>query len=313
MVYDACMGSGSLMLSCRNYSTQPEYIKYYGQELMPSTFNLARMNMFLHGVDDARIWQGDTLSNPQNIEDDKLMKFQVVVANPPFSLDKWDSGFLSNAVQDSNGKKQEKMTASMDPWKRFDWGVPPSSKGDYAFVLHMLNSLDAENGRMAVVLPHGVLFRGASEGKIRKQLIEMNLLDAVIGLPANLFYGTGIPACILVFKKGRTRDDVLFIDASGDGNYEKGKNQNILRDSDIARIVSTYEAREKNVDKYSYCASRDEIRENDYNLNIPRYVDTFEEEELVDIDEVKQNIYNIEAELAQVQAQMAKYLEELGL
>ena len=241
------------------------------------------------------------------------MKFQVVVANPPFSLDKWDSGFLSNAGLDAKGKKLEKMTASMDPWKRFDWGVPPSSKGDYAFVLHMLHSLDAENGRMAIVLPHGVLFRGASEGKIRKQLIEMNLLDAVIGLPANLFYGTGIPACILVFKKCRTRDDVLFIDASGDGNYERGKNQNILRDSDIARIVSTYEAREEKVDKFSYRAPRDEIRENDYNLNIPRYVDTFEEEELVDIDEVKQNIANIDAELAEVQAQMAKYLEEFGL
>lgn len=205
------------------------------------------------------------------------------------------------------------MTASLDEHHRFDWGVPPSSKGDYAFVLHMLNSLDAENGRMAVVLPHGVLFRGASEGKIRKQLIEMNLLDAVIGLPANLFYGTGIPACILVFKKGRTRDDVLFIDASGEGNYEKGKNQNLLRDSDIARIVSTYEAREAKVDKYSYRASRAEIRENDYNLNIPRYVDTFEEEELVDIDEVKRNIESIEAELSQVQAQMAKYMKELGL
>ena len=271
------------------------------------------MNMFLHGVDDARIWQGDTLSNPQNLEDDKLMKFQVVVANPPFSLDKWDSGFLAKASLDEKGKKQEKMSASLDEHHRFDWGVPPSSKGDYAFVLHMLNSLDAENGRMAVVLPHGVLFRGASEGKIRKQLVEMNLLDAVIGLPANLFYGTGIPACILVFKKGRTRDDVLFIDASGEGNYEKGKNQNLLRDSDIARIVSTYEAREAKVDKYSYRASRAEIRENDYNLNIPRYVDTFEEEELVDIDEVKRNIESIEAELSQVQAQMAKYMEELGL
>ena len=240
------------------------------------------------------------------------MKFQVVVANPPFSLDKWDSGFLSNAGLDAKGKKQEKMTAAMDFWKRFDWGVPPSSKGDYAFVLHMLSSLDAENGRMAVVLPHGVLFRGASEGKIRRQLVEMNLLDAVIGLPANLFYGTGIPACILVFKKNRPRRDVLFIDASGEGNYEKGKNQNVLRNSDIARIVSTYDARET-VDKYSYVASYDEIKDNDFNLNIPRYVDTFEEEELVDIDEVKQNIANIEAELAQVQAQMAKYLEELGL
>jgi type I restriction enzyme M protein len=166
--------------------------------------------MLLHGVDDARIWQGDTLANPQNIEDDKLMKFQCVVANPPFSLDKWDSGFLSNAPVDAKGKKQEKMTASLDSWKRFDWGVPPSSKGDYAFVLHMLASLDAENGRMAIVLPHGVLFRGASEGKIRKQIVEFNLLDAVIGLPANLFYGTGIPACILVFKKTGTLAGMCF-------------------------------------------------------------------------------------------------------
>ena len=165
---------------------------------------------------------------------------------------------------------------------------------------------------MAVVLPHGVLFRGASEGKIRRQLVEMNLLDAVIGLPANLFYGTGIPACILVFKKNRTYRDVLFIDASGDGNFEKSKNQNILRDSDIERIVNTYQARQ-NEDKYSYVASFDEIKENDFNLNIPRYVDTFEEEELVDIDEVQRNIADIEAELAQVQAQMKKYMDELGI
>ena len=238
------------------------------------------------------------------------MKFQVVVANPPFSLDKWDSGFLSEAEADSKGKK--KMSAELDQYHRFDWGVPPTSKGDYAFVLHMLSSLDAENGRMAVVLPHGVLFRGASEGKIRRQLVEMNLLDAVIGLPANLFYGTGIPACILVFKKNRTCRDVLFIDASGDGNFEKGKNQNILRDSDIIRIVNSYQARQ-NEDKYSYVASFDEIKENDFNLNIPRYVDTFEEEELVDIDEVQRNIATIEAELAEVQAQMKGYLKELGL
>ena len=165
---------------------------------------------------------------------------------------------------------------------------------------------------MAVVLPHGVLFRGASEGKIRRQLVEMNLLDAVIGLPANLFYGTGIPACIMVFKKNRACQDVLFIDASGDGNFEKGKNQNVLRDSDIERIVETYQSRQ-NEDKYSYVASFDEIKENDFNLNIPRYVDTFEEEELVDIEEVQKNIASIEAELTQVQAQMKKYLEELGL
>ena len=310
-IYDPTCGSGGLLL--KTYKKVPSSkVALYGQEANNQTWALCTMNMFLHGVDDARIWQGDTLSNPQNVENDQLMKFQVVVANPPFSLDKWDSGFLSNAGLDAKGKKQEKMTAAMDSWKRFDWGVPPSSKGDYAFVLHMLSSLDAENGRMAVVLPHGVLFRGASEGKIRRQLVEMNLLDAVIGLPANLFYGTGIPACILVFKKNRPRRDVLFIDASGEGNYEKGKNQNVLRNSDIARIVSTYEARET-VDKYSYVASYDEIKDNDFNLNIPRYVDTFEEEELVDIDEVKKNIAAIEAELAQVQAQMAKYLEKLGL
>lgn len=310
-IYDPTCGSGGLLL--KTYKKVPSgKVALYGQEANNQTWALCTMNMFLHGVDDARIWQGDTLSNPQNVENDQLMKFQVVVANPPFSLDKWDSGFLSNAGLDAKGKKQEKMTAAMDSWKRFDWGVPPSSKGDYAFVLHMLSSLDAENGRMAVVLPHGVLFRGASEGKIRRQLVEMNLLDAVIGLPANLFYGTGIPACILVFEKNRPRRDVLFIDASGEGNYEKGKNQNVLRNSDIARIVSTYEARET-VDKYSYVASYDEIKENDFNLNIPRYVDTFEEEELVDIDAVKQNIANIEAELAQVQAQMTKYLNDLVL
>ena len=311
-IYDPTCGSGGLLLKA--YKKVPSgKVAIYGQELNAQTWALCTMNMFLHGVDDARIWQGDTLSNPQNIEGDKLMKFQVVVANPPFSLDKWDSGFLSEAKLDEKGKKQEKMKADLDPWKRFGWGVPPSSKGDYAFVLHMLHSLDAECGRMAVVLPHGVLFRGASEGKIRKELIEMNLLDAVIGLPANLFYGTGIPACILVFKKGRRRDDVLFIDASGDGNYEKGKNQNILRNSDIERIVRTYEERAEKVDKYSYRASRDEIRENDYNLNIPRYVDTFEEEELIDIEEVQRNIAEIEAELKEVQAQMAKYLKELGV
>lgn len=310
-IYDPTCGSGGLLLKA--FKKVPGgKAAVYGQELNAQTWALCTMNMFLHNVDDAKIWQGDTLSNPLNIEGNSLMKFQVVVANPPFSLDKWDSGFLSNAALDTKDKKKEKMTSSLDQWGRFELGVPPSSKGDYAFVLHMLSCLDAENGRMAIVLPHGVLFRGASEGRIRKQIIEMNMLDAVIGLPANLFYGTGIPACILIFKKNRTRRDVLFIDASGDGNFEKGKNQNILRDEDIKRIVTTYEKRE-NVDKYSYVASFDEIKENDFNLNIPRYVDTFEEEELIDIDEVKQNIADIEAELAEVQSQMKKYLEELGL
>lgn len=310
-IYDPTCGSGGLLLKA--YRRVPSgKVAIYGQELNAQTWALCTMNMFLHGVDDARIWQGDTLSNPQNAEGGGLMKFQCVVANPPFSLDKWDSGFLSNAGLDAKGKKQEKMTASLDEYKRFELGVPPTSKGDYAFVLHMLHCLDAENGRMAVVLPHGVLFRGASEGKIRRQLVELNLLDAVIGLPANLFYGTGIPACILVFKKNRNRRDVLFIDASGEDNFQKDKNQNVLREQDIAKIVETYAAR-ADVEKYCHVASFDDIKENDFNLNIPRYVDTFEEEELVDIEEVKRNIAAIEKELAEVQAQMAKYMEELGL
>ena len=310
-IYDPTCGSGGLLLKAYK-KIKSGKAAVYGQELNSQTWALCTMNMFLHGVDDAKIWQGDTLANPQNIEDDKLMKFQVVVANPPFSLDKWDSGFLSNAGLDTKGKKLEKMTASLDTYKRFDWGVPPTSKGDYAFVLHMLNSLDAENGRMAIVLPHGVLFRGASEGKIREQIINFNLLDSVIGLPSNLFYGTGIPACVLVFKKSRNTRDVLFIDASGDGNYEKGKNQNILRDTDIEKIVTTYKNREV-IDKYSYIASFEEIKENEFNLNIPRYVDTFEEEEQVDIDTVKANISSIENELADVQKKMSEYLDELDL
>lgn len=269
------------------------------------------MNMFLHNIDEANIKQGDTLSNPQHIENDELMKFQVINANPPFSLDKWDSGFLPS-VEIGKGKKP-KMEAGLDPYKRFSIGVPPSSKGDYAFILHMLYTLDEKCGRMGVVLPHGVLSRGASEGKIRKKLIEMNLLDAIIGLPSNLFFGTGIYACILIFKKNRVHKDVLFIDASADGNYEKGKNQNVLRDEDINKIVATYEAREKIIDKYSYCATLEEIRENDYNLNIPRYVDTFEEEEMVDIETVKQNIFDLEKELLDVQAELKDCLKELGL
>lgn len=175
----------------------------------------------------------------------------------------------------------------------------------------MLYSL-AENGRMATILPHGVLFRGSSEGKIRQQIIEMNLLDAVIGLPEGLFFGTSIPACIMVFKKDRKRKDVLFIDASSEGNYEKGKNQSKLREVDLQKITETYE-NYKSIEKYSYVAKKDEIKENDFNLNISRYVDTFEEEEQVDMDQVKENIVSIKQELQEVELQMDKYLKELGL
>lgn len=316
-IYDPTCGSGGLLLKAyKQVGSNKTHL--YGQEQNMQTWALCRMNMFLHNVDDATIWQGDTLANPQNIEDDKLMKFQCICANPPFSLDKWDSGFLGNVETDEKGKA--KMTAELDPYHRFDWGIPPTSKGDYAFVMHMLHSLDDTTGRMGIILPHGVLFRGASEGRIRRTIIEQfNLLDAVIGLPANLFYGAGIPACVLIFRKDRgTNEKVLFVDASGDGHYEKGKNQNILRDEDVQKIVDTYHAYKtdinyKDEDKFSHVATLQEIAENDYNLNIPRYVDTFEEEELVDIDEVQKNIEDIEKELDEVQAQMKKYMEELGL
>lgn len=316
-IYDATCGSGGLLLKAFK-QIESKKTHLYGQEKNMQTWALCRMNMFLHGVDDATIWQGDTLSNPGNVENDRLMKFQCIVANPPFSLDKWDSGFLPD-TESENGKKA-KMTADLDIYHRFDIGVPPSSKGDYAFVLHMLSSLDDTTGRMGIILPHGVLFRGASEGRIRQAIIEQfNFLDAVIGLPTNLFYGAGIPACILIFRKDRgTNDKVLFVDASGDGHYEKGKNQNILRDEDVQKIVDTYKAYRtdlsyKDEEKFSHVATLQEIRDNDYNLNIPRYVDTFVEEELIDIDQVQKNIADIEAELAEVQAQMKKYMEELGL
>ncbi|MBX8944790.1 type I restriction-modification system subunit M [Lysinibacillus sp. K60] len=305
-IYDPTCGSGSLLVRVAKQVANNK-VAIYGQERNGATHSLALMNMYLHGIDDANIEWGDTLANPLHLEDGKLMKFQKIVANPPFSLDKWAMGFAG----ESNNDSKFKMDASLDPHRRFEWGVPPTSKGDYAFVQHMLYSL-AENGTMATILPHGVLFRGAGEGKIRQQIIEMNLLDAVIGLPEGLFYGTSIPACILVFKKNRTRKDVLFIDASSEGNYEKGKNQNKLREEDLQKIIATYDSRET-IDKYSYVASFEEIKENDFNLNIPRYVDTFEEEEPVDMDAVKQNIANIKEELKVVEAEMEKYLKELGL
>lgn len=305
-IYDPTCGSGSLLIKVAK-QVPSRKVAIYGQERNGATHSLALMNMYLHGIDDARIEWGDTLANPLHLEDGKLMKFQAIVANPPFSLDKWAIGFAGEGTNDSKFK----MEASLDSHRRFEWGVPPSSKGDYAFVQHMLYSL-AENGRMATILPHGVLFRGASEGKIRQQIIEMNLLDAVIGLPEGLFFGTGIPACILVFKKDRKRRDVLFIDASGEGNFLKGKNQNKLREQDIEKIIETYEKRES-IDKYSFVATFEAVKANDYNLNIPRYVDTFEEEEAVDIAAVKQNIESVKRELQEVEAQIEQYLKELGL
>ena len=288
-VYDPTCGSGSLLL---RISKEARVANFYGQELNTTTFNLARMNMILHGVKygDFDIKQGDSLENPQH----KGMYFDAIVANPPFSA-KWsaDKSFMDDSRFSAYGK------------------LAPKSKADYAFVQHMIYHLN-ENGTMAIVLPHGVLFRGASEGKIREYLVgEKNYLDAVIGLPANLFYGTSIPTCVLVFKKCRFDDDeILFIDASKD--FEKVKNQNKLRKEEIDKIIQTYANREE-IDKYSHNATIDEIKENDFNLNIPRYVDTFEEEEPVDLDEVCDELERISKEMDAVDVEIDKSCKELGI
>ena len=288
-VYDPTCGSGSLLL---RVAKEANVRKFYGQELTSTTYNLARMNMLLHDVNYTNfdIKNDNTLEHPQHIG----MKFEAIVANPPYSAN-WsaDAKFLDDERFSAYGK------------------LAPKSKADFAFIQHMIYQLD-DNGTMAVVLPHGVLFRGAAEGVIRKYLIEeRNVLDAVIGLPANIFYGTSIPTVILVFKKNReNKDNILFIDASNE--FEKGKNQNNLTDANVEKIVDTFVKRET-IDKYSYVASMDEIKENDYNLNIPRYVDTFEEEEPIDLAAVSERIANIDKDIAKLDEELAVYLRELGL
>lgn len=310
-IYDPACGSGSLLLKASK-EVKDKKVSVYGQESNSSTYNLCRMNMFLHGVNDAHIEWGDTIANPLHLEQDDLMRFDVIVSNPPFSLDKWAKGFESaNSTIIDDGKKKNtfKMEASMDPYNRFKYGVPPKSIGDYAFIEHMLKSL-ADDGRMAVVLPHGALFRGASERLIRQRILEDNLIDSVIGLPENLFYGVSIPATIVVFKKGRSRKDILFIEASRE--YEKGKNQNTLTKENIQKILETYK-NYKEIGKYSHIATMNEIKENEYNLNIKRYVDTFEEEEEIDIEETKKNIEKINTELQVLEKKLKESLQELGL
>ena len=299
-ICDPACGSGSLLIKAGKEVGSNNF-SLYGQEVNGSTWALAMMNMFLHGFDNAVIRWGDTLRNPKLKEDDRLMKFDTVVANPPFSLDKWGAD-----------------EAAHDPYNRFWRGIPPKSKGDWAFISHMIEVAREGSGKVGVVIPHGVLFRGASEGKIRQQVIDENLLEAVIGLPANLFFGTGIPAAIVIFNKGKATDHVLFVDASRE--YESGKNQNRLRPQDIDHIVAVYRQStagqpEPGVveERYALVATPADIRENDYNLNIPRYVDTFEEEAEVDIPAVQREIDALERELAQVQAQMNDYLKELGI
>ncbi|GLS37825.1 type I restriction-modification system subunit M [Mesorhizobium tianshanense] len=298
-ICDPACGSGSLLIRAAE-EVGSDNFSLYGQEVNGATWALARMNMFLHSKDAARIEWCDTLNSPALIEGDQLMKFDVVVANPPFSLDKWGA-----------------ENAEHDPFNRYWRGIPPKSKGDYAFITHMIEIAKRQSGRVAVIVPHGVLFRSGAEGKIRQALIEDNLLDAVVGLPANLFTTTGIPVAILVFDRSREqngenegRKDVLFIDASKE--FSPGKTQNVMNDAHIAKVLETYRTRAE-IEKYSHRANPEEIAENDFNLNIPRYVDTFEPEEDIDVAALQKEINQIEAELADVRGRMAGYLKELGV
>jgi type I restriction enzyme M protein len=298
-ICDPACGSGSLLIQASQEVGSGNFA-LYGQEVNGATWALARMNMFLHAKDAARIEWCDTLNSPALVEGDHLMRFDVVLANPPFSLDKWGA-----------------EDADSDQYKRFWRGVPPKSKGDYAFITHMIEIAKRQSGRIAVIVPHGVLFRGGAEGRIRQQLIEENLLDAVVGLPANLFTTTGIPVAILIFDRSREegganadRRDVLFIDASKE--FTPGKTQNVMDDAHVAKVLETYATRAE-VERYSHRASPEEIAENGYNLNIPRYVDTFEPEDEIDVAAVQKDIIRIEGELAEVRAKMAGYLKELGV
>ena len=293
-VADPTCGSGSLLLRLQKYV---KVYKYYGQELTSTTYNLARMNMILRGIPYSHfeIYNGDTLEHDYFEERARDKKYRVQVANPPYSAN-WsaDEKFLEDERFNEYGK------------------LAPKSKADFAFVQHMIHHMD-EDGRIAVLLPHGVLFRGAAEEVIRKYIIEkLNILDAVIGLPANLFFGTGIPVCVLVLKKNRNanKDNILFIDASKD--FEAGKNQNILRDQDIDKIVETYAKRE-DVEKYAHVATMAEIAENGFNLNIPRYVDTFEKEEEIDLNAVSAEIKKLQSDIKGINTELKPYFDELGL
>lgn len=301
-ICDPAVGSAGLLLlagievekqGSKNYAL-------YGQESTGSTYQLARMNMFLHGKDSARLEWGDTLNNPQLVENDQLMRFDVVIANPPFSLKKWGA-----------------ENAEHDKYNRFFRGIPPKDKGDFAFVSHMVEVAKPKTGRVAVIVPHGVLFRGGAEGKIREAMLRENIIDAVIGLPAGLFQTTGIPVAVLIIDRSREKGganekkkDILFIEASKE--FKSGKAQNTLTDEHISKIYETY-AKRKNIEKFSRKVKFDEIEENDFNLNITRYVDTFEEEEEIDIQANLKELEALNPELENLEQQMAKYLKELGI
>lgn len=299
-IYDPTCGSGSLLIKAGREVGDNNF-SLFGQEANGSTWALAVMNMYLHGYDSAIIRWGDTLRNPKHKEGDALMLFDTVVANPPFSLDKWGADDLAS-----------------DQYNRFWRGLPPKSKGDWAFISHMLESLN-NTGKAGVVVPHGVLFRGAAEGKIRTQTLQEDIIEAVIGLPSNLFFGTSIPAAIVIFNKQKVnKEKVLFIDASK--GFVPGKNQNVLGEKHIQHITAIFtqfhdETIETGIveERFAYVASLAEIQENDFNLNIPRYVDTFEAEEEIDLQAVMQEIKSLETKRADLDKEIAVYFKELGL
>ncbi|MEQ7221164.1 type I restriction-modification system subunit M [Vagococcus fluvialis] len=301
-VYDPTMGSGSLLLTVENElpgEKRDGRVEFYGQELNTTTYNLARMNLMMHDVNyrNMQLRRGDTLDVDWPFAEKNgtqiPLKFDAVVANPPYSQN-WD-------IKNIDREKDSRFK---------DYGIAPASKADYAFILHGLYHLD-QKGTMAIVLPHGVLFRGASEGRIRKNIIDNNMLDAVIGLPANLFYGTSIPTCILVFKGSEARQskDILFIDASKE--FKKEKNQNKLTKEHVSKIIEAFRDRQE-VDKFAYVANLDEIKENDYNLNIPRYVDTFEEEEPISLEEVAKELVQVRSEIEESTESLFAMLGELS-
>ena len=297
-ICDPTVGSGGMLIECAHYIERhkgnPRNLTLQGQEKNLGTWAICKMNMLLHGFPDARIEKGDTIRDPKLVHEGELLLYDRVIANPPFSLDEWGREVAEN-----------------DGYGRFRFGVPPKTKGDLAFVQHMVAVLNAE-GMLGVVMPHGVLFRGSAEGKIRQGMLKEDLFEAVIGLPTNLFYGTGIPASILVLNRNKPearRGRVLFIDASGE--FEERSNQNRLRDQDIERISKTFHAY-KDVEKYARVVPLDEIKENDFNLNISRYVDTAEEEERIDVAEAVGRLRELEKERAEAEATMNRYLAELG-
>lgn len=297
-VCDPTVGSGGMLIQSVDYikskGGNPRNLTLHGQERNLNTWAICKMNLLLHGLSDHWIAKGDTIREPKLLEDGELILYDRVIANPPFSLSNW-------------GREE----AEADTLGRFRFGLPPKDKGDLAFVQHMVSTLNHE-GKAGVVMPHGILFRGGAEAAIRKGLIEEDLVEAIIGLPSNLFYGTGIPASIIIFNRNKAiqkKGQVLFIHGAED--YQEGKNQNVLRDHDIEKIVSAYDKWEEQ-EKYCRVVDINEIRENEYNLNIARYIDSAEEEEQIDVEEVLADLRKLEQERTEVVGTMYGYLKELG-